>query len=122
MERVAGTAAITAHAAINTRMTFDTCSSQGLPPQSYSGTGLISALDLERDTPHASPPVSRSLRMQVRIRSILVGACAGLFNMMSGAAPTPDDEAFRALYKELVEINTTRSVGSCTQAAEAIRT
>jgi hypothetical protein len=60
--------------------------------------------------------------MRVRIRSILVGACAGLFNMMSGATtPTPDDEAFRALYKELVEINTTRSVGSCTQAAEAIR-
>ena len=42
--------------------------------------------------------------MRVRIRSILVGAFAGLFNMMSGAAaPTPDDEAFRALYKELVE-------------------
>src|SRR5882757_38080 len=59
--------------------------------------------------------------MRVRIRSILVGAFAGLFNTMSGAAPTPDDEAFRALYKELVEINTTRSVGSCTQAAEAIR-
>ncbi|MEP6941212.1 MAG: M20/M25/M40 family metallo-hydrolase, partial [Rudaea sp.] len=28
---------------------------------------------------------------------------------------------FRALYKELVEINTTRSVGNCTQAAEAMR-
>jgi acetylornithine deacetylase/succinyl-diaminopimelate desuccinylase-like protein len=103
-------------------MTFDMYSSQGSPPESYSGTGLTSALDLERDTPHASAPVSRSLRMRVRIRSILVGACAGLFNMMSGATtPTPDDEAFRALYKELVEINTTRSVGSCTQAAEAIR-
>ena len=32
-----------------------------------------------------------------------------------------DEVAFRALYKELVEINTTRSVGSCTQAAEAMR-
>jgi acetylornithine deacetylase/succinyl-diaminopimelate desuccinylase-like protein len=42
--------------------------------------------------------------------------------MVSGAAePTPDDGAFRALYKELIEINTTRSVGSCTQAAEAMR-
>jgi acetylornithine deacetylase/succinyl-diaminopimelate desuccinylase-like protein len=28
---------------------------------------------------------------------------------------------FRALYKELVEINTTRSAGSCTQAAEAMK-
>ena len=32
----------------------------------------------------------------------------------------PDQVAFRALYKELVEINTTLSVGSCTQAAEAM--
>jgi acetylornithine deacetylase/succinyl-diaminopimelate desuccinylase-like protein len=29
--------------------------------------------------------------------------------------------AFRALYKELIEINTTRSVGNCTLAAEAMR-
>src|SRR5450432_2617540 len=35
---------------------------------------------------------------------------------------TPDAIAFRALYQELVEINTTRSVGSCTRAAEAMRT
>jgi acetylornithine deacetylase/succinyl-diaminopimelate desuccinylase-like protein len=32
----------------------------------------------------------------------------------------PDQVAFRALYKELVETNTTLSVGSCTQAAEQI--
>jgi len=38
------------------------------------------------------------------------------------AARAADDEAaFRALYKELVEINTTRSVGNCTQAATAMR-
>ena len=38
------------------------------------------------------------------------------------AQPAPGDEAaFRRLYRELVEINTTRSVGSCTQAAEAMR-
>ncbi len=36
------------------------------------------------------------------------------------AAPRPDQLAFRALYKELVEINTTLSVGSCTKAAEAM--
>jgi acetylornithine deacetylase/succinyl-diaminopimelate desuccinylase-like protein len=39
----------------------------------------------------------------------------------SAQAPAPDEADFRALYKELVEINTTRSVGSCTQAAEAMR-
>ena len=31
------------------------------------------------------------------------------------------EAAFRALYKELIEINTTRSVGNCTTAAEAMR-
>ena len=34
----------------------------------------------------------------------------------------PDQTAFRALYKELVETNTTPSVGSCTQAAAQIAT
>ncbi|HSR66149.1 MAG TPA: M20/M25/M40 family metallo-hydrolase [Xanthomonadaceae bacterium] len=33
----------------------------------------------------------------------------------------PTEPAFRALYQELVETNTTRSSGSCTQAAEAMR-
>jgi acetylornithine deacetylase/succinyl-diaminopimelate desuccinylase-like protein len=37
------------------------------------------------------------------------------------ATPSADEVAFRALYRELIEINTTRSVGSCTQAAEAMR-
>ena len=36
------------------------------------------------------------------------------------AAPSPDEVAFRALYKQLVETNTTLSVGSCTAAAEAM--
>ncbi len=41
---------------------------------------------------------------------------------MAFAAGSGDDEAaFRALYKELIEINTTRSVGNCTQAAGAMR-
>jgi uncharacterized protein (DUF885 family)/acetylornithine deacetylase/succinyl-diaminopimelate desuccinylase-like protein len=34
----------------------------------------------------------------------------------------PNETAFRGLYKELVEINTTRSAGNCTKAAEAMRT
>jgi acetylornithine deacetylase/succinyl-diaminopimelate desuccinylase-like protein len=41
---------------------------------------------------------------------------------IASAQSLPGDElAFRSLYKELVEINTTRSVGSCTRAAEAMR-
>jgi acetylornithine deacetylase/succinyl-diaminopimelate desuccinylase-like protein len=37
------------------------------------------------------------------------------------AAAEPGEAEFRSLYKQLVEINTTRSVGSCTEAAQAMR-
>ncbi len=56
------------------------------------------------------------------VATAFAAACAG-----AGAAwaqpPAPDagEAAFRALYKELIEINTTRSVGNCTEAAEAMR-
>jgi acetylornithine deacetylase/succinyl-diaminopimelate desuccinylase-like protein len=52
--------------------------------------------------------------------SALVGCC--LANVGSGAGTPPEEAAFRGIYRELVEINTTRSVGSCTRAAEALRT
>jgi acetylornithine deacetylase/succinyl-diaminopimelate desuccinylase-like protein len=45
-----------------------------------------------------------------------------LAGIASAQVPDADEAAFRGLYKELVEINTTRSVGSCTKAAEAMRT
>ncbi|HJW45643.1 MAG TPA: M20/M25/M40 family metallo-hydrolase, partial [Lysobacter sp.] len=48
---------------------------------------------------------------------LALGLAAGAVS----AATDPTEPAFRALYKELVEINTTRSVGSCTKAAEAMR-
>lgn len=35
--------------------------------------------------------------------------------------PSTDEAEFRALYKQLVEINTTLSVGSCTEAARAMQ-
>ncbi len=47
-----------------------------------------------------------------------------LIALFSGQAPAaeqplrPDQAAFRALYKELVETNTTLSGGSCTLAAQ----
>ncbi|MGB6309360.1 MAG: M20/M25/M40 family metallo-hydrolase [Steroidobacteraceae bacterium] len=60
--------------------------------------------------------------MGSRARSVLTATIAGIFTMASQAqAPAPDEAAFRALYRQLVEINTTRSVGSCTEAAEAMR-
>jgi acetylornithine deacetylase/succinyl-diaminopimelate desuccinylase-like protein len=48
-------------------------------------------------------------------------ACAGATCAATSGAQTRDESAFRDLYKELIEINTTRSAGSCTQAAEAMR-
>jgi acetylornithine deacetylase/succinyl-diaminopimelate desuccinylase-like protein len=64
------------------------------------------------------------------MRKLLTGAiCAAVLTstMMAGPAlaapaarndPNSGDEAFRSLYKELVETNTTLSSGSCTLAAE----
>lgn len=37
-----------------------------------------------------------------------------------GQAPTPAQRELREIYKELVEINTTDSAGSCTEAAQAL--
>jgi acetylornithine deacetylase/succinyl-diaminopimelate desuccinylase-like protein len=60
------------------------------------------------------------------IRSMSVAAVAlaaaafahGAAAQPSAGQATPDQAAFRALYKELVETNTTLSSGSCTLAAE----
>ena len=54
--------------------------------------------------------------------SILCGVLACASASAAAQAPTANkgEAAFRALYKQLVEINTTLSTGSCTQAAEAM--
>ncbi len=65
--------------------------------------------------------------MKLRARGTIVAAVAAILSTGIGlanaqaAAPSADEAAFRALFKELVEINTTRSVGNCTQAAEAMQ-
>jgi acetylornithine deacetylase/succinyl-diaminopimelate desuccinylase-like protein len=60
--------------------------------------------------------------MTLRVSILSAAAAACVAAAVHGAAPPADGEAaFRDLYKELVEINTTRSVGSCTRAAEAMR-
>ncbi len=48
---------------------------------------------------------------------------AGLLAFVGGAyaqEPSPDRAAFRAIYEELVEIDTSEATGSCTRAAEAM--
>ena len=60
--------------------------------------------------------------MTLRLSILSAAAAACIAGPVHGAqAPASDEAAFRGLYKELVEINTTRSVGSCTRAAEAMR-
>ncbi len=65
--------------------------------------------------------------MSTFVRRKFVVATFATMCTVAGAAsaqttsPSADEVAFRALYKELIEINTTRSVGNCTQAAEAMR-
>jgi acetylornithine deacetylase/succinyl-diaminopimelate desuccinylase-like protein len=63
--------------------------------------------------------------------AILISALSSAILAACSSAPSPGGTAsndpaagqseFRALYKELIEINTTLSVGSCTKAAEAMK-
>src|ERR1700732_2270127 len=68
---------------------------------------------------------SRSVAISL---SVLAAVCAGQSaDLCAGQAssiaspPRPGEQAFRDLYKELIEINTTLSVGSCTAAANAMK-
>src|SRR3954464_15533643 len=54
------------------------------------------------------------MRLALFAASLLAAAAAA----PSIAQPAPDEAQFRAIYKELVETNTTLSAGSCTLAAE----
>ncbi|MBI1360706.1 MAG: M20/M25/M40 family metallo-hydrolase [Alphaproteobacteria bacterium] len=52
---------------------------------------------------------------------VLAKAPSKAENAKAHAEATQGEPAFKALYKELIEINTTLSVGSCTKAAEAMK-
>ena len=54
--------------------------------------------------------------------AVLASACAmSPGGSASGGMAAGGEAEFRGLYKELIEINTTLSVGSCTKAAEAMK-
>ena len=62
--------------------------------------------------------------MRGAIGRLGAGLAVALLAQGAGAQTAPADPteaSFRSLYRELVETNTTRSVGSCTQAAEVMR-
>jgi len=60
--------------------------------------------------------------MRWRAAAVVAVACAGIGAAdAQSASQEPGEAAFRELYRELIEINTTRSVGDCTRAAEAMR-
>ncbi len=62
------------------------------------------------------------MRAIARSLSVSAAIVTALFAVQGRAqAPSSDETAFRELYKQLVETNTTRSVGSCTKAAEAMQ-
>jgi acetylornithine deacetylase/succinyl-diaminopimelate desuccinylase-like protein len=54
------------------------------------------------------------------VRPTLIVLSALLCQQALAQAPTPAQQELRAVYKELVEINTTDSAGSCTVAAQAM--
>jgi len=59
----------------------------------------------------------------MRYLGLSMAAAAALLPAAAAQAQSrPDQQAFFGLYKELVETNTTLSVGSCTKAAEQIAT
>jgi acetylornithine deacetylase/succinyl-diaminopimelate desuccinylase-like protein len=62
-------------------------------------------------------PMNRWMHWGAAIAAIAAAFAA----RAESAAPDSSEAAFRSLYKELIEINTTRSAGDCTRAAEAMR-
>jgi len=62
-----------------------------------------------------NPRMKPSIPSKALLATLAMSVAAG------AAEPASDEAAFRDLYKQLVETNTTLSVGSCTQAAEAMQ-
>ena len=54
----------------------------------------------------------------MKVGLLCLGILAPAVAQAQGTPIRPDQAAFRAIYQELVETNTTLSAGSCTLAAE----
>jgi acetylornithine deacetylase/succinyl-diaminopimelate desuccinylase-like protein len=54
------------------------------------------------------------------MRALILAAIVGSIASADAQEPTADRAAFRAIYEELVEIDTSPSTGSCTRAANAM--
>ena len=54
--------------------------------------------------------------------SLACATSSGAGTATGSSDPRAGEAEFRALFKELIEINTTLSVGSCTKASEAMKT
>jgi acetylornithine deacetylase/succinyl-diaminopimelate desuccinylase-like protein len=68
-----------------------------------------------------SPDSAASLRTTAMVRArvaIVFTASLAMASAVSAAAPRPDQLTFKEIFRELVETNTSHSVGSCTAAAE----
>jgi acetylornithine deacetylase/succinyl-diaminopimelate desuccinylase-like protein len=63
-----------------------------------------------------------TIRRGLLATTLALSLCSGAGAQVATPPATvrPDQLAFKAIYKELVEINTTLSVGSCTAAAQAM--
>ncbi len=60
------------------------------------------------------------MRGTVMLKVVLMAAASLMASTTVTAQSRPDQQAFRAIYQQLVETNTTLSSGSCTQAAGQI--
>ena len=65
--------------------------------------------------------MSKAAQLKIAVAALATMCITTVVAQAQASDPREGEGAFRALYKELVEINTTRSVGSCTLAAEAMR-
>jgi hypothetical protein len=65
--------------------------------------------------------IDRRMNLRVLLKLVLILFAAFSEAHAQATAQGGDEVAFRAIYKELIAINTTRSVGNCTEAAEAMR-
>jgi acetylornithine deacetylase/succinyl-diaminopimelate desuccinylase-like protein len=66
-------------------------------------------------------PMNSSVQSRLLFGAIVAASSGIGVSAAQQPGPSAGEAAFRGIYKELIEINTTRSTGNCTRAAEAMR-